>query len=76
VGRIAAGRQPPELTAQALRTGLFDIPVGWAAQERALGFRSRPEHAPINRRTGNNPGEGLSFDLSMPVESWAVPQFE
>jgi site-specific DNA recombinase len=31
VERIAAGRQPPELTAQALRTGRFDISVGWAA---------------------------------------------
>jgi site-specific DNA recombinase len=38
VERIVAGRQPPELTAQALRTGRFDIPVGWAAQRRALGF--------------------------------------
>ena len=38
VERIVAGRQPPELTAQALRTGGFDIPVGWAAQKRALGF--------------------------------------
>jgi site-specific DNA recombinase len=38
VERIVAGRQPPELTAQALRTGRVDIPVGWAAQKRALGF--------------------------------------
>ena len=38
VERIAAGRQPPELTAQALRSGRFDIPVEWAAQNRALGF--------------------------------------
>ena len=38
VERIVAGRQPPELTAQALRTGRFDISVGWAAQKRALGF--------------------------------------
>ena len=38
VERIAAGRQPPELTAQALRTGRPDIPVDWAAQNRALGF--------------------------------------
>jgi hypothetical protein len=37
VERIVAGRQPPELTAQALRTGRFDIPVDWAAQKRALG---------------------------------------
>jgi site-specific DNA recombinase len=28
VERIVAGRQPPELTAQALGTGRFDIPVG------------------------------------------------
>ena len=38
VERIAAGRQSPELTAQALRAGRFDIPVNWAAQKRALGF--------------------------------------
>jgi site-specific DNA recombinase len=38
VERIVAGRQPPELTAQALRTRRFDIPVDWAAQRRALGF--------------------------------------
>ena len=38
VERIVAGRQPPELTAQALRTGRLDIPVSWAAQKRALGF--------------------------------------
>jgi site-specific DNA recombinase len=38
VERIVAGRQPPELTAQALRSGRFDIPVDWAAQKRALGF--------------------------------------
>jgi site-specific DNA recombinase len=38
VERIVAGRQPPELTAQALRTGRFYITVGWAAQKRALGF--------------------------------------
>jgi len=37
VERIAAGRQSPELTAQALRAGRFDIP-NWAAQKRALGF--------------------------------------
>jgi hypothetical protein len=35
---IVAGRQPPQLTAQVLRTGRFDIPVDWAAQRRALGF--------------------------------------
>ena len=33
VERIAAGRQPPELTAQALRTGRFDIPVDWVVQK-------------------------------------------
>ena len=38
VERIAAGRQPPELTAQSLRAGRFDIPVDWAAQKRTLGF--------------------------------------
>jgi hypothetical protein len=38
VERIVAGRQPPELTAQALRTGRFDIPVDCVAQKRALGF--------------------------------------
>jgi site-specific DNA recombinase len=37
VERIVAGRQLPELTAQALRTGRFYIPVDWAAQKRALG---------------------------------------
>jgi hypothetical protein len=35
---ILAGGQPPELTAQALRSGRFDIPVEWAAQKRTLGF--------------------------------------
>ena len=38
VERIVAGRQPPELTAQSLQAGCFDIPVDWAAQKRALGF--------------------------------------
>src|SRR5579864_5270035 len=38
VERIVAGRQPPELTAQALRSGRFDIPVDWVTQKRALGF--------------------------------------
>jgi site-specific DNA recombinase len=38
VERVVAGRQPPELTAQALQAGRFDIPVYWAAQKRALGF--------------------------------------
>jgi hypothetical protein len=36
VERIVAGRQPPELTAQSLQAGRFDIPVDWAAQKRAL----------------------------------------
>src|SRR5258707_9900927 len=35
VERIVAGRQPPELTAQALRTGRFGIQVGWASRRRA-----------------------------------------
>jgi site-specific DNA recombinase len=38
VERIVAGRQPPEFTAQVLRTGRFDLPVDWAAQKRAIGF--------------------------------------
>jgi hypothetical protein len=38
VERMVAGRQPPELTAQALPAGRFDIPADWAAQKRALGF--------------------------------------
>ena len=38
VERIVAGRQPPELTAQALRVRRLDIPVDWAAQKRALRF--------------------------------------
>ena len=38
VERISVGRQPPELTAQALRSGRFDIPVDWAVQKGALGF--------------------------------------
>jgi hypothetical protein len=38
VERIVAGRQPPELTAQALQASCFDIPVGWAVQKGALGF--------------------------------------
>jgi len=38
VERIVAGRQPPELTAQSLQAGRFDIPVDWAAQKRDLGF--------------------------------------
>jgi hypothetical protein len=50
VERIAAGHQPPELTAQALRTCRFDVPVDWAAQKGALGFaqpaRARPCQQP------------------------------
>jgi hypothetical protein len=38
VERIVASRQPPELTAQVLRTGRFNLPVDWAAQKRTLGF--------------------------------------
>ena len=38
VERIVAGRQPPELTAQALRVGRVEIPVGWATPKRAPGF--------------------------------------
>ncbi|HXR36976.1 MAG TPA: hypothetical protein VN754_13550 [Candidatus Binataceae bacterium] len=38
VERIVAGRQPPELTTQALRAGRFAIPVHWNAQKHALGF--------------------------------------
>ena len=38
VERMVAGHQPPELTAQVLRTGRFGIPLDWAAQKRALGF--------------------------------------
>jgi hypothetical protein len=38
VERIMAGRQPPQFTAQVLRTGRFNLPVDWAAQKRALGF--------------------------------------
>src|ERR1700736_4238408 len=46
VERIVAGRQPPELTAQALRTGRFDIPVGWGRKREPSDLRSRLEHAP------------------------------
>ena len=45
VERIAAGRQPLELTAQALRSGRFDIPVDWVTQKRASDLGRRPEHA-------------------------------
>jgi DNA invertase Pin-like site-specific DNA recombinase len=38
VERIMAGRQPPQFTAQVLRTGRFNLPVDWAAQRRTLGF--------------------------------------
>jgi hypothetical protein len=53
VERIVADRQPPELTAQALRTGRFDIPVDWAAQNEPSDLRRRFEH-PYQQRTGNN----------------------
>jgi hypothetical protein len=36
VEQIAEGRQPPELTAQALRTGRVELPVVWAAQRQTL----------------------------------------
>ena len=38
VESIAAGRQPPELTAQFLSTGRGDLPLSWQAQEKLLGF--------------------------------------
>ena len=55
VERVVAGRQPPELTAQALRTGRFFITVGWAAQSRALGFSQPASTRAYQRWTGNNP---------------------
>jgi site-specific DNA recombinase len=50
VERIVAGRQQPELTAQALRTGRLDIPVDWVAQKRAFGFAAGLSTPPINSR--------------------------
>jgi site-specific DNA recombinase len=38
VGKIAEGRQPPELTAQFPSTGRGDLPLSWQAQEKLLGF--------------------------------------
>ena len=38
IEKIAEGRQPPELTAQFLSTGRGDLPLGWQAQEKLLGF--------------------------------------
>ncbi len=38
VERIAEGRQPPELTAQALSTGRGELPLSWHAPEKLLGF--------------------------------------
>jgi len=55
VERIVAGRQPPELTAQALRSGRFDIPVDWTAQKRAFGFVQAVRASRYQQRTGNNP---------------------
>lgn len=42
VERIAAGRRPPELTAQFLSTGRGDLPLSWQAQEKLLGFVDHP----------------------------------
>ena len=36
-GPIAAGRQPPELTAHRL-IGTVDLPIAWTAQEQLLGL--------------------------------------
>jgi hypothetical protein len=36
VERIVEGRQPPELTAQALRTGHLELPLAWEAQRPTL----------------------------------------
>jgi hypothetical protein len=41
VERIVEGRQPPELTAQALLTGRLELPLDWEAQSRTLEF-ARP----------------------------------
>ena len=38
VEQIAEGRQPPELTAQALLTGRLNLPVVWEAQRQTLEF--------------------------------------
>jgi hypothetical protein len=46
VERMVTGHQPPELTAQVLRSGRFNIPVEWAAQKRALGFAQPASAAP------------------------------
>jgi hypothetical protein len=44
VERIAAGRQPPELTAQALRTGRPDIPWIGRRKSEPSALRRRSEH--------------------------------
>ena len=36
IEQIADGHQPPELTAQALTTGVIELPVDWQAQRRAF----------------------------------------
>jgi site-specific DNA recombinase len=36
VEQIVEGRQPPELTAQALRTRSLDLPLDWEAQLRTF----------------------------------------
>jgi hypothetical protein len=48
VERMVAGRQAPELTVQALRTGRFDIPVAWGRKSERSDSRSRPEHCPFH----------------------------
>src|ERR1700737_2240173 len=48
VERVVAGRQPPELTAQALRTSRLDITMGWAAQSEPSDLPRRYEPAPID----------------------------
>jgi hypothetical protein len=41
VEQMAEGCQPPELTAQALRTGRLELPLIWEKQGRSLEF-ARP----------------------------------
>jgi len=40
IEEIARGQQPPELTAQALSTRPGDLPLGWNAQRKLLGFEA------------------------------------
>jgi hypothetical protein len=47
VERIVASRQPPELTAQVLRTGRFNLPVDWAEQKRTLRICAAGLSSPI-----------------------------